>query len=210
MAAAIRVPRAGRSLPALGHLAEGRAYDGGGAASASDPWTAATTAATGTARNAPAIPKSEPPAVTASSTTAGCRWTLFRQVGGSIGVAAFGAIFTNELGRELASRLPAGAHAPAHASPGAIQHLPAAIHELYVTAVAVALHPVFLTAAAVMVVGFGLSWRLRDVPLRETAGSDVPDRDVPADAYVGGASRGGSRNAGRGSGVAGAPATLRR
>ena len=53
--------------------------------------------------------------------------TLFRQVGGSIGVSAFGAIFTNELGRELASRLPAGTHAPAHASPGAIQHLPPAI-----------------------------------------------------------------------------------
>jgi EmrB/QacA subfamily drug resistance transporter len=136
--------------------------------------------------------------------------TLFRQVGGSIGVSAFGAIFTNELGRELASRLPAGAHAPAHASPAVIQHLPAAIHEIYITAVAVALHPVFLTATAVMVVAFGLSWRLRDVPLRETAGSDTPDRDVPAAAYVSGASGGGSRNAGRGSGVAGARATLRR
>jgi hypothetical protein len=81
---------------------------------------------------------------------------------------------------------------------------------MYVTAVAVALHPVFLTATAVMVVGFGLSWRLRDVPLRETAGSDAPDRDVQADAQVGGASRGGSRNAGRGSSLEGAPATLRR
>jgi EmrB/QacA subfamily drug resistance transporter len=97
--------------------------------------------------------------------------TLFRQVGGSIGVSAFGAIFTNELGRELTRRLPAGAHAPAHASPAAIQHLPAAIHEMYVTAVALALHPVFLTATAVMVVAFGLTWRLRDVPLRETAGA---------------------------------------
>jgi hypothetical protein len=37
--------------------------------------------------------------------------------------------------------------------------------------VAAALHPVFLTAAGVMVVAFGLSWRLRDVPLRETAGA---------------------------------------
>ena len=74
--------------------------------------------------------------------------TLFRQVGGSIGVSVFGAIFTNELGRELAHRLPAGAHAPAQASPAAIQHLPSAIHALYVTAVAAALHPVFLTAAA--------------------------------------------------------------
>jgi hypothetical protein len=33
-----------------------------------------------------------------------------------------------------------------------------------------------------MVVAFGLSWLLRDVPLREMAGSDAPDRDVPADA----------------------------
>ncbi|HET9673542.1 MAG TPA: MDR family MFS transporter [Gaiellaceae bacterium] len=111
--------------------------------------------------------------------------TLFRQVGGSIGVSAFGAIFTNELGRELTGRLPAGAHAPANASPAAIQHLPAAIHEVYVTAVAVALHPVFLTATAVMVVAFGLTWRLRDVPLRETAGAadgeSVPRRDAGSD-----------------------------
>jgi EmrB/QacA subfamily drug resistance transporter len=97
--------------------------------------------------------------------------TLFRQVGGSIGVSVFGAIFTNELSRELAHRLPAGAHAPAHASPAAIQHLPPVIHALYVAAVAAALHPVFLTAAGVMLVAFGLSWRLRDVPLRETAGT---------------------------------------
>ena len=65
--------------------ADGRAYDGvvreTGSSADSDAWTAAITAVTGTARNAPAIPKSEAPAVTASSTTAGCRWTLFRQVG---------------------------------------------------------------------------------------------------------------------------------
>jgi hypothetical protein len=45
------------------------------------------------------------------------------------------------------------------------------IHELYVAAVAAALHPVFLAAAGVMVGAFGLSWLLRDVPLRETAGA---------------------------------------
>jgi hypothetical protein len=52
-----------------------------------------------------------------------------------------------------------------------MQHLPPVIHELYVAAVAAALHPVFLTAAAAMVGAFGLSWLLRDVPLRETAGA---------------------------------------
>ena len=134
---------------------------------------------------------------------------MFRQVGGSIGVSVFGAIFANRLGHELAQRAPHGVHVPTSASPAVVQHLPPAIHAIYVGAVAAALHPVFLAAAAVMVGAFGLSWLLRDVPLRETARSDAPDRDIPADAYLDGASRGGIRNAGRGTGVVGAPAALR-
>jgi EmrB/QacA subfamily drug resistance transporter len=101
---------------------------------------------------------------------------LFRQVGGVIGVSAFGAIFTNRLGSELASRLPAGVHAPAHASPTLVQRLPGPIHDLYVAAVAAALHPVFLTASAVMIVAFALAWRLRDVPLRETPALPAGER----------------------------------
>ena len=105
--------------------------------------------------------------------------TLFRQVGGSIGVSTFGAIFTNRLGRELAQRLPAGAHAPAHASPALVRHLPPGLHALYVEAVAAALHPVFLTAALTMLVAFALAWRLRDVPLRETAAGSPAGRARP-------------------------------
>jgi predicted MFS family arabinose efflux permease len=97
--------------------------------------------------------------------------TLFRQVGGSIGVSVFGAIFANRLAGELAQRLPEGVDAPADPSPAVVEQLPPAIHSVYVAAVSVALHPVFLTAAGVMVVGFGLSWLLRDVPLRQTAGA---------------------------------------
>ncbi len=97
--------------------------------------------------------------------------SLARQIGGCIGVSVFGAIFTNRLGHELAQRLPPGVHAPTHGSPAAVQHLPPVIHEAYIAAYAAALHPVFLAAAAVMVGAFSLSWLLRDVPLRETAGS---------------------------------------
>jgi EmrB/QacA subfamily drug resistance transporter len=96
--------------------------------------------------------------------------SLARQIGGSIGVSLFGAIFTNRLGHELAQRLPSGVHAPAHASPTVVKHLPVAVHAAYTAAYAAALHPVFLTAAAVMLGTFALSWRLREVPLRETAG----------------------------------------
>ena len=51
--------------------------------------------------------------------------TLFRQIGGSIGVAAFGAIFANRLGDELAARLPAGAHVPTVANPAVDPQSPA-------------------------------------------------------------------------------------
>jgi MFS family permease len=98
--------------------------------------------------------------------------TLFRQVGGSIGVAVFGAIFANRLGSELARRLPPGAHAPAGADPHAIAALPAPIHEAYVAAFAAALRPVFLAAAVVSLAAFGLTWLLREVPLRRTAAAE--------------------------------------
>ena len=72
--------------------------------------------------------------------------TMFRGIGGSIGVAAFGAIFANRLRSELAAKFPAGVHIPAQANPEVVKHLPAAIHTPYIEAFAAALQPVFLTA----------------------------------------------------------------
>jgi EmrB/QacA subfamily drug resistance transporter len=95
--------------------------------------------------------------------------TLFRQIGGSIGVSIFGAIFANQLATELASRLPPGVHVPAAANPAVIHQLPAAIKQPYIEAFAAALHPVFLAAAAFAIAAFLLTWLLRDVPLRATA-----------------------------------------
>ena len=69
--------------------------------------------------------------------------TLFRQIGGSIGVAAFGAIFANRLGSEFAARLP-GAEIPDATNPEVVRQLPPAIHAPYVDSVAAALQPVFL------------------------------------------------------------------
>jgi EmrB/QacA subfamily drug resistance transporter len=95
--------------------------------------------------------------------------TLFRQIGGSIGVSTFGAIFSNDLTRELASRLPHGVHVPAAANPAVVSHLPAAVRGPYIAAFAAALHPVFVTAAAVALAAFLLSWLLPELPLRQTA-----------------------------------------
>jgi len=92
--------------------------------------------------------------------------TLFRQVGGSIGVALFGSIFANRVHTELAKRLPEGAKIPKTVNPEVIKHLPVEARAAFQDAFAAALHPVFLTAAVVCVLAFALTFLLREVPLR--------------------------------------------
>jgi EmrB/QacA subfamily drug resistance transporter len=98
--------------------------------------------------------------------------TLFRSVGGLIGVSLLGTIFASRVHVELAQRLPAGAQIPKTINPKGIKHLPHAARLAYEDAFAAALHPVFLTAAAISVLAFALTWLLREVPLR--SGASVP------------------------------------
>ena len=98
--------------------------------------------------------------------------TLFRQVGGSIGVSVFGAIFTNQLTSHLATDLPPGAHPPATATPELVRHLPPAVHSAYLSAFSESLQPVFAAAAGFSLAAFLLTWFLREVPLRKSAGAE--------------------------------------
>ena len=102
--------------------------------------------------------------------------TLFRQIGGSIGVALFGTIFANRLHVELAARLPAHAVIPKTVNPAVVRHLPPAARHAFEDAFAAALHPVFIVAAAVSLLAFALTWLLREVPLRTSsrAGDALP------------------------------------
>jgi len=107
--------------------------------------------------------------------------TLFRQIGGSIGVSIFGTIFANRLHIELASRLPSNAHLPASDDPAAIRALAAPVRSALEQAFAAALHPVFLTAAGVALVAFSLTWLIPDMPLRDTVAAipEVPPGTEP-------------------------------
>ena len=93
---------------------------------------------------------------------------MFRQIGGSVGIAAFGAIFSNQLKKNLAKTLPPGVHGPSSATPKAVNALPPHVHSLYIHAFSNALHPVFLVGAAISGLAFVLSWFLQEVPLRKT------------------------------------------
>ena len=105
--------------------------------------------------------------------------TTFRQIGGSIGVSLFGAIFASRLVTELAVRLPGHAPEP-KTTPAAILALPPHVHAAYIDAFAAALHPVLLVASVIGVVAFGMTWFIREQPLRTTArvgGASPPPAD---------------------------------
>ena len=91
--------------------------------------------------------------------------TLFRSIGGTLGVALLGAVFANALQAGMSGALPASAALPAPASFAA---MPPSVHAAYVAAVAAALAPVFRLAAAIAALAFALSWLLPEVPLRKT------------------------------------------
>ncbi|MEA2255166.1 MAG: hypothetical protein QOG35_1211 [Solirubrobacteraceae bacterium] len=95
--------------------------------------------------------------------------TFFRSIGGCIGVAACGAIFSNRLAHELAAipRLPTGL-ASGRATAQVVDHLPPAVRGAFVGAYADALTTVFLACVPLALVAFALAWLLPERPLRQT------------------------------------------
>jgi hypothetical protein len=98
--------------------------------------------------------------------------TLSRQVGGSIGVSIFGAIFANQLVKHLDKAFPSGVSPPSASDPETVRNLPLALRADYVEAFAASLRPVFVAAAGFSLGAFLLSWFLREVPLRKSAGAE--------------------------------------
>ena len=71
------------------------------------------------------------------------------------------------LAADIAAKLPPGvALPPGGVNPRALDQLPEATRAIVLPAFTAALHPVFLTAAAIGVIGFGLTWLLKETPLR--------------------------------------------
>ena len=111
--------------------------------------------------------------------------TFFRSIGGSFGTAVFGAIFSNVLVGDLTRALhgvslPSGISASSGASPAVLHHLPAAIRSGYITGYSEALHSVFLFAVPVGALAFGLTFLLKELPLRETTRAvDRADSTAP-------------------------------
>ena len=95
--------------------------------------------------------------------------TFFRTVGGSVGVALFGALFSSRLGHLL------GGAAPEGLTPETIGKLPEAQRAQMAGAFADSITMVFRYAVPLLLVGFALTWLLKNMPLRATSASAERD-----------------------------------
>jgi hypothetical protein len=109
--------------------------------------------------------------------------TFFRSIGGSIGVALFGAIFASRLATEIVARLPKSALAGF--DPSALQAAPARIHALppavrvgFENAFAASLNTVFLWGTALAALAFLWTLLLPEVPLRTAPVAGESDGEV--------------------------------
>jgi EmrB/QacA subfamily drug resistance transporter len=102
--------------------------------------------------------------------------TFFRSIGGSFGVAIFGSVFASRLASALKAALRGapvlpGFSAGSGVSRARIERLPAPLQAGVLHAYTLAIDRVFLVAVPVAAVAFVLTWFLREVPLRATAGA---------------------------------------
>ena len=110
--------------------------------------------------------------------------TFFRTIGGAFGVSVFGAIFSNQLARQLTAalagkKLPPGfSAATVQGNSSVLKALPADLRQAILHAYSLALHPVFLTAVPIACVAFILAWFLREVPLRTATGEPAPESET--------------------------------
>jgi EmrB/QacA subfamily drug resistance transporter len=106
--------------------------------------------------------------------------TFFQQIGGSLGVAAFGAVFARRLVESLTAHLP-GAHVSvkggAQLDPATVNHLPVLVRDDFFVAITHAVTGVFWLVVPAAAIVFVLAWLIREVPLRS---GRAPAAEQPA------------------------------
>lgn len=97
---------------------------------------------------------------------------FFRSIGGTFGVALFGAVFASRLSLGLAAFLPKGiSSVDLVRSPAEIAKLPASLHGPVISAITAGVHSIFTVALPIVALGFVLALFLKEIPLRESVGA---------------------------------------
>lgn len=113
---------------------------------------------------------------------------FFRQMGGTFGAAAFGAILWARVPIHLSDIVPTSAGAAPHvtANISAIKHLPEPMHRWVLTAFSESLHDVFLWAVPVVVVALLVALFIKEIPLRSRADDSTEERLDPESIAIAG------------------------
>ncbi len=116
--------------------------------------------------------------------------TFFRSMGGSFGVALFGAVLIGRL-NGLIAKLPGGEALGAspgtdllHAGPDAVASVPEALRAPVAAVMAEAFHDVFWLGAGLSLTAFMITLFLKELPLRTTAGGQGDTAKVVAAALA--------------------------
>jgi hypothetical protein len=111
---------------------------------------------------------------------------FFQQMGGSLGVAAFGALFASKLNSVMAA---GGAGSQFHVSgsfdPAQVSSLPRAVQEIVFRAVTHGVDAVFIAVLPASIVVFVLALFIKQVPLRGRAPSEKAAAAPEAEALIG-------------------------
>ena len=94
--------------------------------------------------------------------------TLFRTIGGSIGVSLFGTLFAQRLEAGLPGSIGTGA--TAGLTPAGLGQLPVAAREAYQQAMSSGIDLVFRWGALIALLAVLAAWVIREVPLRGLSG----------------------------------------
>jgi hypothetical protein len=120
-----------------------------------------------------AVQNALPPADLGVATSA---VTFFRSMGGSFGVALFGAILNGRISAELPRLVPAAALAAVHgetsrllSSPEQIRSLPLPVARGIIEALVRGVQSVFIWSIPLLVAGLAIAWLLEEIPLKDTA-----------------------------------------
>jgi hypothetical protein len=103
--------------------------------------------------------------------------TFFRTIGGSVGVSIFGAVFTSRLTHLLGSAVPESM------TPAAINQLPVEQKAQTAGAFADAITTVFLWAVPLVLVGWVLTWFLKERPLRTSSGHAAREAAIASNGH---------------------------
>ena len=115
---------------------------------------------------------------------------FFQQMGGSLGVAAFGAVFASRLNSFMDSATPAGSSGTLHVSgsfdPAQVASLPPAVQQIVFDAVSHGVQAVFWAVLPASILVFLLALFIKEVPLRGRAAPGEEAAPAPeAEALIG-------------------------